>query len=338
MPLGRRRPQMVGAAPDDGELLAVTALHVQYLGGVPAAVRRERPARLDAQGQPRVPFGQPGEPDAVRLPVEAPIRGGVVDVHAAADVHFGEPDTEPDAEPCRPRDDGLGHRHLLRGFEPAGQVGVHASQFELRVRPVRQRADHRFGSLGIHAERGRPAAHGQGAARQRPVGHRQVDARQHRHPPPGCHTSRQLGQHAQLVRALDVEALDSRLQRGRHLVRRLAGTAESEWTTRHRRGDMGEFAARGDLVAVDVRTERGQDLRLRVGLRGVVQLDPLGQRGTHGGGVGAQGRHVVDVRGQFGCGQGQDAVADRGRGVVHRAALPVVSRRMSSASGDGSRT
>lgn len=334
MPLGRRRPQMVGAAPDDGELLAVTALHVQHLGGVPAAVRRERPARLDAQGQLRVPFAQPGEPGAVRLPVEAPLRGGVVDVHAAADVHFGE----PDAEPCRPRDDGLGHRHLLRGFEPAGQVGVHAAQFELRIRAVRQRADHRFGSLGIHAERGRPAAHGQGAAGQRPVGHRQVDARQHRDPPPGRHTSRQLGQHAQLVRALDMEALDSRRQRGRHLVRRLAGTAEGERTTRHRLGDMGEFAARGDLVAVDGRTERGQNLRLGVGLRGVVQLDPLGQRGAHGGGVGAQGRHVVDVRGQFGGRQGQDAVVDRGRGLGHRAALPVVSRRMSSASGDGSRT
>jgi hypothetical protein len=134
-----------------------------------------------------------------------------------------------------------------------------------------------------------------------------------------------------------MEPVDAELQCGPHLVRRLAGTAEGERPVRDRLGDVGEFTARGDLVAVDVRAECAEDLRLRVGLGGVVHLDPLGQCGPDGGGMGPQGRQVVEVRGQFGGGQGQDAVADRGCRVGHRV-LPVVSRRMSSASGDGSRT
>lgn len=168
-------------------------------------------------------------------------------------------------------------------------------EFEIRVGAVGEGA-HDFGGLvRVHAERGRPPAHRERTARQRTVVERQVDARQHRDPAPG--PPRQLAQHAQLVRALDVEALNSRFQRGRHLVRCLAGAAEGQRATRHGLGDMGEFAARGDLVAVDVRTERGEDLRLGVGLGGVVELDALGEGVPDRRGVSAEGRQVVDVGG-----------------------------------------
>ncbi|GDY72070.1 hypothetical protein SAV31267_015550 [Streptomyces avermitilis] len=224
---------------------------------------------------------EPGQTLPVRDPVEAALGGRVVHRHAAADVDLAEPDAVLPRHVRRPADDRLRHRQLFGRLESAGQVGVDAAQLEVRVGAVGEQPEHRTGLRGVEAEGGGPAAHRQGAAGQRTVPHGEVETRQDRHPRARGDAAGLLGEHVQFVLALHVEALHAPSQRGRHLVRSLAGAAEGQRAARHRLGDMGEFAARGHLVAVDVRGERGQDLRLRVGLGRVVQLDALGKRRPH---------------------------------------------------------
>lgn len=282
-------------------------LDVQHLARVPAAVRGQRATGLDAQGQFRVRGDESGESLAVRLPVETAFGVLVVHRHAAPDVHLGKAQAVARGEFRRPGDDALGHREVFGGVQAVGQVGVDAAQFEVRVAAVGEQADDRVRLRRVEA--GGTAA--TAAVGEQAVGHREIEARQDRQPTVRSVPLSQPGQHVQLVLALHEEACHAPLQRVQELRRGLVPAAEGQRVVRRRPGDVVQFAVGGDLVAVDVRGERGQDLRLLVGLGRVVQLDTLGQRGPHRRGVCAQCRQVVHISGKFRGRQGQDAIAHR---------------------------
>ncbi|MCZ7430675.1 hypothetical protein O7609_03080 [Streptomyces sp. WMMC1477] len=83
----------------------------------------------------------------------------------------------------------------------------------------------------------------------------------------------------------------------------------------------GEFADGGDLEAVDVLGECGQDGGVGVGLDGVVDGGPVGQGAAQVAGAGGRGVRVVEVAGQGRVLVGEfrepgaDALGERGEGV-----------------------
>lgn len=157
--------------------------------------------------------------------------------------------------------------------------------------------------LRVQAERAGLAAHGEG---HRSEGDGQVDPEQDVHGAP----AQQLGEEAEFLLALDVQAVDACRQRLFQFRRRLAGAAEGDRRSGGGRLDVVEFAAGGDLEAVDVLAQHLDQPGVGVRLGRVEQLDALGQGGADRGGVLAQQAQVVDVGGQLVVGQVADVVQE----------------------------
>ena len=276
---------MVRATPDDGEAAAVVVLHVEDLDGVGPERRHEVPAALEAQRDGRRPE-RPAEPG----PVEGAVERGVVDADAAAGVDDADREAGgggPAGGPLAVAGDEPGVGRCVVVVGEAVEVEAHEAQ----VRAAGQRLEGGGDVAFVDPELRRAAGHGQRRHRERtgqvdPQGDRQ------RRPEAGGDVLRP----AQLVEALDVDGDDPAvLGRGPQRGVGLPRPAEDDRRVRRRRPHQLQFPGRADVEAGHDPRQRGEDRRFGVGLDGVEQLAPGGQRRHRRRGVGPEAGEVVDV-------------------------------------------
>ena len=295
MSLGRRGPEVVRPARQHGERLAVTALDVEHPRHVPAAVRGDRPARLDAQRLAR-PRGT-SEPAPAGGPVELLPGPAVVHRHPAAEVELrlahSAGVTPLPGETEHPRRGGE-----QRGcVETAGQMRVQPAQPQSAGRRVTRRKPARavIERQAIHTERRGLTPHDELAAQLRSW---RVDPEQD---VDGAPRGQRLGpEETQLVRALHVEAERARPDGGAQLGTCLARSAERETAARRGQFHVPQFAAGTDLESVAPGGDGPQQHRIGVGLGRVAELDSGRNDRLDGGQMRREPGQVVDIRGEPG--------------------------------------
>ena len=316
-------------------VLAVAALHVEHVGDVPAAVRGQRAARLDAQ---RVPgCGAAAGPGRRRTPAQSKrARGvGVVDGHAAAEVDLAQGDAVPGRQSRRPA-----RRTAAATAEQSGAASPLArcactprSRSRGHAPSASSRGPRRRRSAGSMPNGRGPAAHRQRPAPPAPRPAGEVDPQQHPAVPPVRRRGRRWARTRSSCGLSTWKRPHPAVERGGDLGGGLARPAEGQRRARAPpRATWASSPPEETSKPSACGARARQDPRLGVGLGRVVQLHPRGQRRPDGGRVGASAGQVVDVGGQRAGGQRQREVAHASSG---RLTVPAPCGRSRASAGRG---